>query len=186
MSKATGEKKQGKWSKAFKTGAAATGFITAILVVLIVCYIFQIDMATVGVGLCILIAVVVGIPLLIFTLRDNNDEKDENETSQPILKRFYGNRNAKRLVKDYEEWTQGEHSTYTRVHFGGDVVAELQEAKEYEEALRILDSLEGIDMKARERYDYETYRDQVKPQLLESIEKEEKRAAERARNKNLR
>lgn len=41
-------------------------------------------------------------------------------------------------------------------------------------------------MKPRERYDYENYRDKVRPQLLEGIEKEEKHAEERARNKNLR
>lgn len=40
-------------------------------------------------------------------------------------------------------------------------------------------------MKPRERYDYETYRDRARPQLLEGIEKEKKRAEERARNKNL-
>ena len=186
MSKAKSGKEQGKWSKAFRTGAAATGFITAVLVVLIICYVFEIDMGTVGVTLCIIIAIVIGIPLLVFSLRENNDVQDENETCLPIMEKYHSSRNAKKLVQDYENWTQGEHSTYSRVHFGGDVVAELQEAKEYEEALRILDSLESIDMKARERYDYETYRDKVRPQLLEGIEKEEKRAAERARNKNLR
>ncbi len=36
-----------------------------------------------------------------------------------------------------------------------------------------------------ERYDYENYRDKVRPQLLESIEKEKLHAEERARNKNL-
>jgi hypothetical protein len=101
------------------------------------------------------------------------------------MKKYWKTRNTKVLVEEYEAWTEGEHSSYSRVHFAGDVIAELQEAKEYEEALRILDSLEGIEMKARERYDYETYRDKVKPELLESIEKEKKRAQERARNKNL-
>ena len=101
------------------------------------------------------------------------------------MKRYWSSRNTKRLVSDYEEWTKGEHSSYSRVHFAGEVIGELQDAKQYEEALRLLDDLEKIDMKPRERYDYETYRDQARPQLLEGIEKEKKRAEERARNKNL-
>ena len=59
------------------------------------------------------------------------------------------------------------------------------DAAEVQEALRLLDELGEIEMKPRERYDYDTYREQARPQLLEGIEKQEKRAAERARNKNL-
>ncbi|MBQ2681556.1 MAG: hypothetical protein IJF97_06435, partial [Eggerthellaceae bacterium] len=140
----------------------------------------------VAVGLAIGIGLVVGVPLAIFALRENNDVKDENETCRPIMDKYQRSHNAKALVADYEAWTKGEHSSYSRVHFGGDVVAELQDAKQYEEALRILDELNDIEMKPRERYDYENYRDQVRPQLLEGIEKEEKHAEERARNKNLR
>jgi pentatricopeptide repeat protein len=65
------------------------------------------------------------------------------------------------------------------------MLAALCNAKQYEEALRLLDELGEIEMKPRERYDYDTYREQARPQLLEGIEVEKKRAAERARNKNL-
>ena len=183
--KATDETKQSKLRKSLKTGLTATGFITAIIVVLVVCYAFKVDIQFIAISLAIVIGLLVGVPLVIHALRENNDIKDENATCQPIMKKYWNSHNTKVLVAEYEEWTKGEHSTYSRVHFGGDIVAELQEAKEYEEALRILDSLGNIDMKARERYDYENYRDQVRPQLLESIEKEKKRAEERARNKNL-
>lgn len=186
MSGSKDEQKQGKWGKSIKTGLAATGFITAILVVLVICYVFGIDMQIVAVGLAIVIGLVVGIPLVVHATRENDDIRDENATCQPIMKKYWSGGSTKALVQDYEAWTKGEHSSYSRVHFGGDVVGELQEAKEYEEALRILDELEGIDMKARERYDYENYRDKVRPQLLEGIEKEKHRAEERARNKNLR
>ena len=186
MAKAKGEQTQGKLRNSIKTGIAATGFITAIIVVLVICYIFEIDMQMVAIGLAIVLGLAVGTPLFIHALRENNDIKDENATCQPIMKKYWTGHSTKALVEDYEAWTQGEHSTYSRVHFGGDVVSELQEAKEYKEALRILDELNDIPMKARERYDYENYRDQVRPQLLEGIEKQEKQAEERARNKNLR
>ena len=184
--KAKEEQKQGRWGKALKNGLAATGFITAVIVVFIICILFEIDLKVMAVAVALVVFFAIGLPIFIHAMRENNDVADENETCQPIMKKYWEKRNAKTLIKEYWEWTEGEHSTYSRVHFCGDVVAELQEAKEYEAALEILDSLESIDMKARERYDYENYRDAVRPQLLESIEKEEKRASERARNKNLR
>lgn len=185
MSKARDDKKQGKKSF-FRNGIAATGFVTAVILVLGICYVLKIDMATVAIGLVIVIGLAVGVPLFIFSMRENTDVKDENETCQPIMKKYFKTHNTKALVDEYWAWTEGEHSSYSRVHFAGDVIAELHDAKKYEDALRILDSLEGMEMKARERYDYENFRDQVRPQLLEGIEKEEKRAEERARNKNLR
>ena len=189
MAKEKEETKDGKWSRALKTGLTMSGFLTAIIVVIAICFIFEIPMATVGVWLAIGILVVVGVPLAIFmirgTVKENVDIRDENATCAPIMKRYWSSKNTKRLVSDYEEWTKGEHSAYSRVHFGGEVIGELQDAKEYEEALRLLDELGEIEMKPRERYDYDTYREQARPQLLEGIEKQEKRAAERARNKNL-
>ena len=182
--------KEGKWTKSLKAGLAMSGFITAVIVVIAICFIFNIDMATVGIWLAIGILVVAGVPLAVFMIRgtakENADIRDENATCQPIMKRYWSSRNTKRLVSDYEEWTRGEHSSYSRVHFGAEVIGELQDAKQYEEALRLLDELGGVEMKARERYDYDNYRNQARPQLLEGIEKEEKRALERARNKNLR
>ena len=186
MAKANSEEKQGKWRKSIRTGIAATGFITAVIVVLVVCYAFQIDIQLVAIGLAIVIGLVVGIPIVLFALRENNDVKDENATCQPIMKKYWTGHSTTTLVKEYEEWTKGEHSSYSRVHFAGDVVGELYDAKEYEEALRILEEAGSIEMKGRERYDYENFRDQIKPQILENMEKEKKRAEERARNKNLR
>ena len=186
MAKSNDEQRQSKLSKSLKTGLTATGFITAIIVVLVVCYIFKIDIQFVAIGLAIIIGLFVGMPLVIHAVRENNDIKDENATCQPIMRKYWNGHSTKILVEEYEEWKKGEHSSYSRVHFGGDVVGELQDAKEYEEALRILDDLDSIDMKARERYDYENYRDQVRPQLLEGIEKRQRQAEERVRNKNLR
>lgn len=189
MGKKSETKETSKWANSLKMGLAASGFITAVIVVIAICFIFEIDMATVGVAVAIGILLVVGIPLLIFMVRgtaqENASIRDENATCQPIMKRYWNGHNTKRLIADYEEWTKGEHSSYSRVHFGAEVIGELQDAKEYEEALRLLDELENVEMKARERYDYDTYRDQARPQLLEGIEKEKKRAEERARNKNL-
>jgi Co/Zn/Cd efflux system component len=164
----------------------ATGFITAVIVVLVLCFVFKVDIQVIIIALAIVLVLVVGLPLFIFAVRENNDRKDESETCKPIMQSFEKHRSTDRLIEDYRAWQKGEHSTYTRVHFGGDVVYALQGAKAYEEALEILADLENIQgMKPRERYDYETYRDQVKPELLEGIETEKKRAEERARNKNL-
>ena len=186
MAKSNGGQKQSKWGKSVKTGLSATGFITAILVVFLVCFYLKVDIQLIIVGLVVIIGLFVGVPLIIHAVRENNDIHDENETCQPIMRKYWNGHSTKLLVQEYEEWTRGEHSSYSRVHFGGDVVAELQEAKEYEEALRILDELGSIQMKSRERYDYENYRDRVRPELLEGIEKEKLHAEERARNKNLR
>lgn len=189
MAKKNETQETSKWSKSLRAGLAASGFITAIIVVIAICFVFKIDMATVGIWLAIGILVVVGIPLLIFVVRgttkENKDIRDENETCQPIMRNYWRTHNTKRLVSDYEEWTRGEHSSYSRVHFGAEVIGELQDAKQYEEALRLLDELAEVNMTGRERYDYDTYREQARPQLLEGIEKEKKRAEERARNKNL-
>ena len=186
MARKNSEQSEGKLKKSIRTGIAATGFITAVIVVLVICYIFEVDIQFVAIGLAIVIGLFVGVPLIVFAMRENTDVKDENATCQPIMKKYWKSRSTKGLVDDYEEWTKGEHSSYSRVHFAGDVIGELYDAKEYEEALRILDELNGIEMKARERYDYENFRDQIRPQILEGIEKEKKRAEERARNKNLR
>ena len=179
------ESKGGKWSKSIKTGLTATGFITAVLVVLVICFIFEVDIKFLAVGLAIVLVLVVGLPLFLHSVRENNDRSDEQETCRPIIQEFEKRQNVDKLIAEYRAWQKGEHSTYLRVHFGGDVVYALQGAKAYDEALEILHELGEIEMKGRERYDYETYRDQVEPQLLEGIEKEKKRAAERARNKNL-
>ena len=185
MSKKISEQSRGRMRKAFRNGLAATGFITAIIVVLIICFVFKVNLQTMAVGLAILLVLVAGVPLAIHAIREDRDTKDIHETCQPILKAYEKHKSPEKLIKDYYDWCEGEHGTYARVHFGGDVVYELQGAKKYEEALRILDEIGQIDMKARERYDYENYRDAVKPQLMEGIEKEKKRAEERSRNKNL-
>lgn len=186
MGKAKTDKKQGKPKMSLKAGLSATGFVTAVVVVFLVSYVFKVELQYVAIGMIVVIALAVGIPLAVFALRENNDVKDENATCQPIMRKYWNGHSTKDLIADYENWTQGEHSSYSRVHFGAEVVGELQDAKEYEEALRILDELGKIEMKSRERFDYENYRDSARPQLLEGIEKEKLRAAERARNKNLR
>lgn len=185
MANANGGRTRGNLKKSTRVGLTATGFFAAVVIVMAVCFSLGIELQYVAVALVIIIGVAVGVPLIIHAVRENDDVRDENETCQPIMKKYWAGHSTKTLIAEYEEWTRGEHSSYSRVHFGGDVVGELQDAKEYEQALRILDELENIDMKARERYDYENYRDQVRPQLLEGIEKEKKHAEERARNKNL-
>lgn len=186
MAKSNNVKEEGKLKRSVKNGLAATGFVTAVIVVLFVCFVLRVDMQMMIAALAIVLVLVVGLPLFIHSVRENNDEQDENETCRPILQDFEKHHSTKKLVDDYHAWTEGEHSSYSRVHFGGDVVYALQGAKAYEEALEILYELGNLDMKGRERYDYEMYREKVEPELLEGIETEKKRLEERARNKNLR
>jgi len=186
MSKVSGNQPQSRWRRSVKTGLAATGFITAVILVMFICFTFRVDIRVLVAALAVILVIGVGLPLFLYVARGNNDRDDENKTCKPILQSFEKHKSTDKLIADYRAWQQGEHTTYVRVHFGGDVVYALQGAKAYEEALEILKELEGIQgMKARERYDYETYRDQVTPELLEGIETEKKRAEERARNKNL-
>ena len=69
MGKESEAKDTGRWKNSVKAGLAASGFITAIIVVIAVCFVFGIDMATVGIVLAIAILVLAGIPLAIFAIR---------------------------------------------------------------------------------------------------------------------
>lgn len=178
--------RKNRTKRTLRTGLTATGFIMAVAIVLAVSVFFKVDMKVMGGALAVVLVIVVGLPLFLHARREGSDRDDEYETCRPILQAFEKHKSTEKLIADYRAWQEGDHSSYTRVHFGGDIVYALQGAKAYEEALEILHELSEIKMKPREKYDYETYRDSVEPELLEGIEKEQRHAEERARNKNLR
>lgn len=167
-------------------GLAFGSFITAALLVVLFSMVFEINWAVILVVFAVVLGLIVGVPAILRNRKGEVERSDEVDTCKPIMEAYFKNRSTEKLIADYEAWAREEHSAYTRIHFGADVIDELQDAKEYEAALKILNDLTNVKMSARERYDFDNYYQQCEPQLREGIATEEKRASERARNKNLR
>jgi hypothetical protein len=112
----------------------------------------------------------------IHTVRSNPknkaDVKDEHDTCMPILDRYSEKRNVKQLMRDYDEWWEGEHSNYTRMHFAEKVIEILQENKKYEKALKVLYQVAGLPLKGRDLYDFDNYLKRIEPILKEGYEKQ--------------
>ncbi|HAM14478.1 MAG TPA: hypothetical protein DCP91_01155 [Eggerthellaceae bacterium] len=121
---------------------------------------------------------IIGILFTVHTVRSNPknkaDTKDEHETCMPILDRYSEKRDVKRLMRDYDEWWEGEHSNYTRMHFAAKVIDILQDHKKYEKALRVLYQVAELPLKGRDHYDFDKYLTKVEPILKEGLEKQRK------------
>ena len=119
---------------------------------------------------------IIGIMFTIHTVRSNPknkaDVKDEHDTCMPILDRYSEKRNVKQLMRDYDEWWEGEHSNYTRMHFAEKVIEILQENKKYEKALKVLYQVAGLPLKGRDLYDFDNYLKRIEPILKEGYEKQ--------------
>ena len=175
-----------KQASALKRGLAGGSFLTAAIVVFAISLYIHIDWPVILVSMAVLLGLAVGVPAIMNLRSVPDEQQDETATCEPIIQAYRKGHSTDKLLADYEEWKRGEHSSYTRVHFGARIIDELRDAKCYEEALAVLEDLGNVKMKARERYDYDNYRAACEPQLRESIATEERRAVERARNKNLR
>lgn len=169
-----------------KMGLSAGSFITAALIVVVISMYINIDWPVLLVIFAVLLGLAIGVPAVVYSRKATDELEDEDDTCKPIVERYRKSRSTSKLIADYEEWTAGEHSSYTRIHFGAEVIDLLRDAKEYEAALKILNELGSVKMGPRERYDFDNYYNSCEPQLRDGIATEEKRAAERARNKNLR
>ena len=121
---------------------------------------------------------IIGILVTIHTVRSNpknkEDVKDEHETCMPILDRYNEKRDVKRLMRDFDEWWEGEHSNYTRMHFAEKIIDILIDNKKYEKALKVLYQVAELDLKGRDHYDYDNYLRKVEPILKEGFEKQRK------------
>ena len=119
---------------------------------------------------------IIGILFTVHTVRSNPknkaDVKDEHETCLPILDRDKEKRDIKRLMRDYDEWWEGEHSNYTRMHFAEKIVDILQDNKRYEKAIKVLDQVAGLPLKGRDHYDFDNYIKKTYPVLQEEYAKQ--------------
>lgn len=157
-----------------ETGLRTGGLIVAIVICVLLIKTFNPDQ------LLILLfpILIVGILVTIHTVRNNSrnaaDVKDEHETCMPILDRYNEKRNVKKLMQDYNEWWEGEHSNYTRMHFAEKIIDILMDNKKYEKALRVLYQVAELDLKGRDHYDYDNYLKKMEPILKEKIAEQQK------------
>ena len=121
---------------------------------------------------------IVGILVTIHTVRNNSRNKadvtDEHETCMPILDRYNEKKDVKKLMRDYKEWWEGEHSNYTRMHFAEKVIDILMDNKRYEQAQKVLYQVAELPLKGRDHYDYDNYLRKMDPILKEEIAKQNK------------
>ena len=162
-----------------KRSPLEVGLRTGILVVAIVICVLLIKTFNPDQLLILLFPILIfGILVTIHTVRSNPknkaDVKDEHETCIPILDRYSEKRDVKRLMRDYNEWWEGEHSNYTRMHFAEKVINILQDNKKYETALRVLYQVAELPLKGRDHYDFDNYLRKTDPILKEALEKQRK------------
>ena len=121
---------------------------------------------------------IIGILVTVHTVRSNPknmaDVKDEHETCMPILESYNEKRNVKKLMRDYNDWWEGDHSNYTRMHFAEKVINILQDNKRYEAALRVLYQVAELPLKGRDHYDFDNYLRKTDPVLQEELAKQRK------------
>ena len=155
------------------------GLSTGILIVAIVICVLLMKTFNPDQMLILLFPVlIIGIMFTVHTVRNNSrnkaDVKDEHETCMPILDRYSEKRDVRKLMRDYDEWWEGEHSNYTRMHFAAKVIDILQDNGKYEKALKVLYRVAELDLKGRDHYDYDNYLRKVEPILKEGLEKQRK------------
>ena len=126
---------------------------------------------------------IIGIMFTVHTVRNNSrnkaDVKDEHETCMPILERYDEKHDVRKLARDFDEWWEGEHSNYTRMHFAAQVIDVLQDNGKYEKALKVLYRVAELDLKGRDHYDYDNYLRKIEPILKEGLEKQRKSQGQR-------
>ena len=155
------------------------GLRTGILIVAIVVVVLLIKMLQPDQLLILLFPIlIIGILVTVHTVRSNPknkaDVKDEHETCMPILDRYNEKRDVKKLMRDYDEWWEGEHSNYTRMHFAEKIIDILIDNKKYERALKVLYQVAELPLKGRDHYDFDNYLNKTEPILQEGLEKQRK------------
>ena len=153
------------------------GLSTGILVVAIVICVLLIKQFNPNQLLILLFPVlIIGILITIHTVRSNPKNKadieDEYKTCLPILERYNEKHNVKRLMLDFNEWWEGDHSNYTRMHFAEKVIDILQDNRKYETALKVLYQVAELPLKGRDHYDFDNYLNKIEPVLKEELAKQ--------------
>ena len=162
-----------------KRSPMEVGLRTGILIVAIVICVLLMRALNPDQMLLILFPIlIIGIMFTVHTVRNNSRNKadvtDEHETCMPILERYNEKRNVRRLMSDYNEWWEGEHSNYTRMHFAEKVISILQDNGKPETALKVLYQVAELDLKGRDHYDFDNYLNKIDPILKEQLEKQRK------------
>ena len=162
-----------------KRSPLEVGLRTGILIVAIVICVLLMKQFNPDQMLILLFPVlIIGIMFTVHTVRNNSRNKadvtDEHETCIPILDRYNEKHNVRRLMSDYDEWWEGEHSNYTRMHFAEKVIGILRENGKYETALKILYRVAELDLKGRDHYDFDNYLNKMDPILKEELAKQKK------------
>ena len=155
------------------------GLRTGILIAAIVVVVLLIKLLKPDQLLILLFPIlIIGILVTIHTVRSNPknkaDTKDEHETCMPILERYDEKHDVKRLMRDYDEWWEGDHSNYTRMHFAEKIIDILIDNKKYEKALKVLYKVAELPLKGRDHYDFDNYLRKTEPVLQEELAKQRK------------
>ncbi|MBQ9003885.1 MAG: hypothetical protein IJ087_18725 [Eggerthellaceae bacterium] len=157
-----------------QVGLSTGALIVAIVICVLLMKQFQPDQMLI----LLFPVLIIGIMFTVHTVRNNSRNKadvtDEHETCMPILDRYNEKHDVKRLMHDYDEWWEGEHSNYTRMHFAAKVIDILQDKKKYERALEVLYQVAGLPLKGRDHYDFDNYLRKVEPILKEGLAKQRK------------
>lgn len=167
------------YAKRRKKSPLEVGLSTGVLIVAIVICVLLIKHFEPDQLLILLFPIlIVGILVTIHTVRSNPknkaDVKDEHETCMPILERYREKKDVKRLMRDYDQWWEGDHSNYTRMHFAAKVIEILRENRRYEKALKVLYQVAELPLKGRDHYDFDNYLKKIEPILQEELEKQRK------------
>ena len=119
---------------------------------------------------------IIGILFTVHTVRSNPknkaDVQDEHETCMPILESYRQKKDVKRLMRDFDEWWESDHSNYTRMHFAEKIIDILIDNGKYEKALTVLYQVAGLPLKGRDHYDFDNYLRKIEPTLKEGLEKQ--------------
>ena len=167
------------YAKRRKRSPLQVGLSTGILIVaIVICVLLMKWLKPDQLIILLFPVLIIGILFTVHTVRSNPknmaDVKDEHETCIPILDRYGEKHDVKRLMRDYDEWWEGEHSNYTRMHFAEKIIDILQDNRKYERALKVLYQVAELPLKGREHYDYDNYLNKIEPILKEGLEKDRK------------
>ena len=125
---------------------------------------------------------IIGILFTVHTVRSNPknkaDVQDEHETCIPILESYRQKKDVKRLMRDFDEWWEGDHSNYTRLHFAEKIIDILQDNKRYEKALKVLSHVAEPPLEGRDHDDFDNDLRKSEPILKEGLENQRKTQGE--------
>lgn len=160
-----------------KRSPLEVGLRTGILIVAIVICVLLIKTFNPNQILMLLFPIlIIGILVTIHTVRNNSrnkaDVKDEHETCMPILDNYNQKHNVKKLMHEYDQWWEGEHSNYTRMHFAEKIIDILMDNKKFEKALKVLYQVAELPLKGRDHYDFDNYLRKTEPILKARIEEQ--------------